>query len=122
MKKQVEQWKQVKGYENMYEVSNFGNVRSLDRVISKTYKSGERKNKYKGKVLKKDMFSNFSIRSVPSVCVINKGKRKVKSVIILVAESFLEYVHNGISGTVVKKIDNNPLNDRLDNIKLVNCK
>lgn len=29
----TEIWKSIQGYEGLYEVSNFGNVRSLDRVI-----------------------------------------------------------------------------------------
>lgn len=29
----TEMWKAVKGYESLYEVSNLGNVRSLDRII-----------------------------------------------------------------------------------------
>ena len=30
-----ELWRSVKGYEGLYEVSNFGNVRSLDRTIKR---------------------------------------------------------------------------------------
>ena len=28
-----EEWKAIKGYEGIYEVSNFGNVRSIDRYL-----------------------------------------------------------------------------------------
>ena len=33
MTKQVEEWRPVVGYEGLYEVSNFGNVRSIDRYV-----------------------------------------------------------------------------------------
>ncbi len=32
-----ETWKAIVGYEGFYEVSNLGNVRSLDRVVSSSY-------------------------------------------------------------------------------------
>ena len=36
----MEKWKQIEGYEGYYEVSNFGSVRSVDRIIQKEHKSG----------------------------------------------------------------------------------
>jgi hypothetical protein len=45
---EMERWKPVVGYEGIYEVSDFGNVRSLDRVM--TYPGG-RTYRWKGKVL-----------------------------------------------------------------------
>ena len=44
----VEQWKPVVGYEGLYEVSNLGQVQSLDRTCHD--KNGLAK-KFKGKVL-----------------------------------------------------------------------
>lgn len=49
----LEVWKPVKGYEGFYEVSNFGNVRSLDRYVEQKQHSGTMfKRLYKGKLLK----------------------------------------------------------------------
>lgn len=45
----MEIWKDIKGYEGVYQVSNLGRVRSLSREL--TYSDG-RKYQYKGKVLK----------------------------------------------------------------------
>lgn len=45
----IEKWKDILGYENMYQVSNFGRVRSLDRVL---IRNDGRKYKYVGKLLK----------------------------------------------------------------------
>ena len=30
---EIEEWKSISNYENLYEISNFGNVRSLDRYV-----------------------------------------------------------------------------------------
>lgn len=53
----VEVWKDIRGYENLYQVSNFGNVRSLDRNIMR--KNGEKLTIH-GKVSKPN--NNLSIR------------------------------------------------------------
>lgn len=50
-----EEWKPVVGYEGLYEVSDWGNVRSLDRVIKQYNPTAKRivDRHFKGKVLKK---------------------------------------------------------------------
>ena len=46
-------WKSVVGYENLYEVSSFGRVRSVDRTtIGKTAFSDDSLYHFKGKILK----------------------------------------------------------------------
>ena len=46
-------WKPINGYEGIYEVSNLGNVRSVDRVVKQMHNGGVVCNhKYRGKVLK----------------------------------------------------------------------
>ena len=36
----IEQWKPIKGYECLYEISNHGRIRSLDRVVYQRHYSG----------------------------------------------------------------------------------
>ena len=49
----IEQWRDVAGFEGMYEVSNQGRVRSLDRVIERIGNGGcTMRQPYPGKVLK----------------------------------------------------------------------
>ncbi len=43
-----EQWKDFKGYDGLYQVSNLGNVKSLDHIR----KNGQSKYMQKGKMLK----------------------------------------------------------------------
>ena len=43
-------WKDIKGYEGWYQVSNQGRVRSLDRTVY--FRDGKRSRIYKGKILR----------------------------------------------------------------------
>ena len=45
----MEEWRPIKDYEGLYEVSNMGRVRRLDRMI---IDSKERKHQYEGKIMK----------------------------------------------------------------------
>jgi hypothetical protein len=104
----VEIWKGVNGYEGSYEVSSFGNIRSLDRVNSRGYK-------LKGRMLNKSLNGN----GYYNVNLYKQGKYSTFSVHVLVAMAFLGHVQSGNSGLIVDHIDNNPLNNIVDNLQLV---
>lgn len=96
-------WKDIPGYEGLYQVSNLGEVKSLkcgkERIL-KTYLYGDNYTKYKGVTL----------------CLNNKLKKyKVHQ---LVAMAFLNHKPNGHE-IVINHIDNNSLNNQLDNLELV---
>ena len=75
-------WKDIEGYEGLYEVSNLGRVRSLDRVV--VYSNG-RKCLYKGRILKP---ANNTVGYF--FCVLCKnGQKKKKYIHRLVAEAFI---------------------------------
>ena len=100
-------WKAVEGYEDYYEVSNFGNVRSVDRVTN--YTNGE-KHLWKGRILKPAKCGNgyFS-------CVLWKNGQK-KTVLIhrLVAEAF---IHNQNNLPQVNHKDENKENNHVENLE-----
>lgn len=51
----MEVWKDIKGFEGYYQISNYGNGRSLDRTIERKSRCGKTvKVTYKGTVLKKN--------------------------------------------------------------------
>lgn len=81
--KNTEIWKDVPNYEGLYQASNLGNVRSLDRVI-KLYNGG----KYirKGVVLKQSKNHQGYMR----VNLLKNGKNKVTAVHRIVASTFIE--------------------------------
>ena len=111
----MEAWKDVKGYEGYYQVSNLGNVRSVPRKIlrpcDKPHRTG-------------DTFSNgitLKPYDTPATCGIYKrvnlsrdGHHKKHFVHRLVAEAFIDNP-NGFS--IVNHIDNNPSNNRVENLE-----
>ena len=75
-------WKSIRDYENLYEVSNMGRVRSLDR---ENIDSTGRKRHFKGTILKQSKdTSNYLI-----VGLTKNGKTKIFRVHRLVAEAFI---------------------------------
>lgn len=79
----MEIWKEVKGFEDCYEISNLGNLRTKERLV-KHYKGGFRK--YKAQVKKTRLNHKGYLR-----CNLKKdGKRYDFSVHRLVAIAFLK--------------------------------
>ena len=82
-------WKDIEGYEGIYQVSNLGRVRSLDRVLPKVSKFGKIiMFPYKGKFLA-DIFDEDGYKQV-SLCF--NGVQKEFKIHRLVAMTFLDKV------------------------------
>lgn len=106
----MEQWKQIKGYEGLYEVSNLGKVRSLDRTIINKRGTPQ---KYNGKTLKWDI-AEHTHSSYARVTLSKDHKTKRYSVHRLVAEAFIVNLDNK---ECVNHIDNNALNNNVSNLE-----
>ena len=65
----MEIWKDVPGYEGMYQASNLGNIRSLDRVII-------RKNGHKMCSKGKNLSKNKTLNGYFSVVLTYKNNKK----------------------------------------------
>ena len=98
MGQQREEFRSISGYEGLYEVSNFGNVKSLTN----------------DKILKPCLGS----RGYYKVTLSKDGKTKTIRIHILVATAFLDHVPDGYK-IVVDHIDNNRLNNNLTNLQLI---
>lgn len=101
-----EQWKVIDGYEN-YEVSNFGNVRSLDRQV---LRKGVMV-KISGKMLKQYFGGGYMRVALYNG---NRQSRTNFAVHRLVAAAF---VKNPNALDVVNHKDENKLNNRADNLE-----
>ena len=99
----MEIWKDVIGYEGYYQVSNFGNIKSLYIQGLK----GER-------VLKpcKDGFGYLII----TLC--KNNTKKTKKIHIMVCESFLDHRTGGFK-FVIDHIDSCKTNNNLSNLRIV---
>lgn len=97
-----EEWRAVPGYEGLYEVSNMGRVRSLDRMV----KGGKGSNRLaNGIILKPYVSSN----GYPTVSLNKDGKARVVKVHRLVAMAF------------IPNPNNLPMINHKDECKLNNC-
>ena len=106
-----EEWRDVPEYEGLYQVSSFGNVKSLSREI---LKNGKYPFISKEKLLK----PKIGTTGYYNVGLSKNNKRKMFQVHQLVAICFLNHKPNGYE-IVINHIDNNPLNNHLSNLELV---
>ncbi len=107
MKNFNEEWLDVAGYEGKYQVSNFGRVRGVDRLI-KSSRGGFQK--LTGKVLSQSEIWNGYM----TISLYGNGKEKRLLVHRLVAIAFIPNPENKAT---VNHIDSDRKNNRLDNLQ-----
>ena len=107
----MEIWKDVKGYEGYYQVSCYGNVKSVDRNVF-VKKQGYRK--LPGKILAYSKSNSGYFH----VVLCKNHMVKTRTIHTLVAESFLNYTPKG-RGFVINHKDFNRQNNNLDNLEIV---
>ena len=98
-----EEWKDIQGFENKYQVSNFGNVKSLNY-----------NNTGKEKILKPKINKHNKLLEV----TLNKGnKHNYKTIARLVLENFTNVVIG--KNDIVEYKDNNKSNCSLNNLYVI---
>ena len=103
-------FKNVPGYEGIYQVSNLGNVKSLSREIV----NGKSIYISKDKILK----SGFDKDGYCLVVLYKNKKRETKRIHQLVAMAFLGHKPNGVEN-IVDHIDNKKNNNNLNNLQII---
>ena len=96
-------WKDIKGYEGFYQVSNLGRVKSLKRVARNNHRVRER-------ILKTYIDKDGYIKC----CLCKEGKRKPLMVHRLVAKAFIPNVNNY---PVVNHKDEVKDNNKVENLE-----
>lgn len=102
-------WKAIEGYEGLYEVSNLGRVRSVDRVIPR--KDGKKK-PYKGVIL-----STTDLNGYAKVVLSKNGNLKTHRVCRLVGIAFQDVCGIWFDGAEINHKDENTHNDNADNLE-----
>lgn len=97
----MEIWKDIKGYENLYQISNLGNVKSLGN-------GGSNASKEKFLKLTKDTCGYLQV----GLC--KQGKRKMCRVHRLVAENFIDNPNNY---PMINHKDENKTNNNVENLE-----
>lgn len=101
-------WKPAKGFEDLYEVSNLGRIKSLPRKTTSGGVMKSHTNKRNG---------------YQYVCLCKDNKVKNRRVHIMVMEAFTDYRSKGFNAdAVIDHIDGNKTNNRLDNLQVVTQK
>jgi hypothetical protein len=103
-----ENWKAIPGYEGLYEASDLGRVRSLDRVV---FTQSGISRRIKGKLLK-PITCKDDLRQQVSLC-----KDYCVTVIRLHHVIMLTFVGNRPEGLVTCHYDGNPSNNALSNLR-----
>lgn len=105
-------WKDVVGYEGLYQVSSFGRVKSLDRdqCIIANYTRELVKRPVKGVMLK----IGLSSMGYPLVSLSKNGVWITKMVHRLVA---IHFIPNPLNKEEINHKDHNPTNNRINNLE-----
>lgn len=102
----VEKWEEISGYEGLYQISSFGNAKSLDRIIKTK----------QGYVCRKGRNIKPALNSCGYLCITlcKNGTRKTVFIQRLVAETFIANPENKKE---VNHLNGNKLDNRIDNLE-----
>ena len=109
----MEIWKDIEGYEGLYQISNYGRVKRLTR----TYKVYNKlTNKENIKYLEEKIIKGTINKGYNRICLTKNKKETNHFVHRLVIENFVRKVKDDEN---IDHIDCNKLNNKLDNLEIV---
>lgn len=104
-------WKDIKGYEGYYQVSNTGKIKTLEHNII-------RHNGKRLTIKEKILNGSKDTKGYLQVELKKDGKRNIKFIHRLVAETFIENPNNKLQ---VNHINGDKSNNGIDNLEWVTC-
>lgn len=105
-------WKDVKGYEGLYQVSNLGRIKSLDRHF---IRSNNKSFTYKGKILK----GSLDTKGYIQIELKGNGQRDIRALHRLIAIAFIPNPENKPQ---IDHLDGNKTNNKVTNLEWVTCR
>ncbi len=113
MKNEV--WRPVDGFEGYYEVSNYGRVRSIKRIVTIKNRWHDIQRRYGGTITRGHIDNNGYM----AICLQADGRKKYTKVHILVAKAFIE---NPSNYHQVNHKDENKSNNCVENLEWCTAK
>lgn len=110
----METWKPIQGYEGYYEISNYGNVRSVTRQVKAS--RGENKFRTIKGTLKPTQQRAGSKYRIVTLCKENKLKTFQVHQLVM-----MHFYPNFVKGTQINHKDGNPENNHIDNLEPSNA-
>ena len=105
-----EEWKQIKEYENLYEISNTGKIRSIDKIVNVSNQYGAKaKRVIKGRMLKQTFNGQYYV-----VGLYKNNQMKQHFIHRLEAQTFIENKNNF---TCINHKNGNKLDNRIENLE-----
>lgn len=109
----MEEWKDIPGFEGLYQASTEGRVKSLERVV-KFGTNNQTTRIQKGKILS----PKIDKKGRAIVCLFKNKKRHHLQIITIISRTFIPNPENKPKAI---HIDGNKLNNNINNIKWVTC-
>lgn len=106
MPKLPEEWRPIKGYETLYEISNRGNIKALTKTLFAGYNATS--------VRKEKILSPYKMKGYLLIGLNKEGKRKCCLVHRIVAQTFID---NPLNLPEVNHLDLNKLSNKSNNLE-----
>lgn len=110
----MELWKDIPGYENLYQASTYGRIRTCEGKITQSARFPRRV--WKQRIMKQKMCANSKGRTDARVSLWKDGNEKTLLVSRLVAMTWCDGYSNGMT---VNHINGNPLDNTSTNLEWV---